>query len=70
VSAYGGAAVNPDTPTMPTVSIRGRNIIIRRGYTSHVVGYIDPIDADRAAAEIRGAIADAYRAGAWAQVTP
>ena len=50
-------------PTMPAVVVHGREIRIRRGYSTSVVGYADLIDADRFAAEIRGAIADAYCVG-------
>jgi hypothetical protein len=49
---------------MPTVTISGREIRIHRdGYGYRTVGYVDLVDAHTSAAEIRGAIADAYVAG-------
>ena len=49
---------------MPTVTISGREIRIHRdGRGYRTVGYVDLDDAHTSAAEIRGALADAYHAG-------
>lgn len=58
-------AMHTETQNVPTVTLDGRRIIIRRtpSYGRSIVGYIDPPDAERACNVIRGALADAYTAG-------
>lgn len=56
-------SLHTQTPDVPTVTTDGRRIVIRRTTGRSTVGYIDAVDAERATAEIRGALADAYHAG-------
>ena len=49
---------------MPTVTTDQRQIIVHTGRGRHHCGYVDLIDADGVAANLRGALADAHTVGA------